>query len=145
MPLGRLDPNMLIGFVVRDEAEWVDLRRIKELGCIPCLAFGVWVQILILGAQLSCTIFAIADEPPTCPGADEDEMGLESLSDPVELEEDAGVDDARRRPSCTRARHGSNSTTHSASTSNSGGVETEEDPVAPITPLPSARFDLSVG
>ncbi|KAJ7744422.1 hypothetical protein B0H16DRAFT_1889681 [Mycena metata] len=60
MPLSGLDPSVLIGFVVRDEAEWVDLRRVKEL---------------------PRAIFAIADEPPTWPGAD-DEMGLESISDP---------------------------------------------------------------
>ncbi|KAJ7812965.1 peptidase family C54-domain-containing protein [Mycena leptocephala] len=53
MPLSGLGPSMLVGFVVRDEAEWVDLRRrIKEL---------------------PRTIFA--DEPPTWPSADDDEMG----------------------------------------------------------------------
>ncbi|KAJ6491162.1 hypothetical protein C8R45DRAFT_196613 [Mycena sanguinolenta] len=47
----------------------------------------------------------------------------------------------------THAHHGSNSTTHSASTSDSSKsgalseVETE-DSVAPVTPLPNARFDL---
>ncbi|KAJ7105380.1 hypothetical protein C8R44DRAFT_332379 [Mycena epipterygia] len=27
MPFSGLDPSMLIGFVCRDEAEWIDLRR----------------------------------------------------------------------------------------------------------------------
>jgi hypothetical protein len=27
MPLSGLDPSMLLGFVCRDEGEWVDLRR----------------------------------------------------------------------------------------------------------------------
>ncbi|KAF8174976.1 peptidase family C54-domain-containing protein [Mycena galopus ATCC 62051] len=151
MPLSGLDPSMLIGFVVRDEAEWVDLRRrVKEL---------------------PRTIFGIQDEPPTWPGADDDDdMGLESISDPEEADDaDTGFDDgdvssASHAPSSsvshavsgtastfshTHAHHGSNSTTHSASTSNSSGarseeVDTEEDPVAPITPLPTtARFDLT--
>jgi cysteine protease ATG4 len=100
-------------------------------------------------------------------------MGLESVSDPEEIE-DAGGDDgdmssASHGPSNashgdavssashvavssfshTHAHHNSNSTTHSASTTSSGKtrseVDTEEDPVAPITPLPGARFDLSGG
>ncbi|KAJ7740167.1 hypothetical protein B0H14DRAFT_3515643 [Mycena olivaceomarginata] len=60
--------SMLIGFMVRDEVEWVDLRRrIKEL---------------------PHTIFAIADELSTWPGTDDnDDMGLESISDPEEVEE----------------------------------------------------------
>ncbi|KAJ6491180.1 hypothetical protein C8R45DRAFT_1213193 [Mycena sanguinolenta] len=150
MPMSGLDPSMLLGFVCRDEAEWVDLRRrIKEL---------------------PRTIFAIQDEPPTWPGADDDDDMLESISDPEE-EVDVGVDDgdvsttshaasstshatssASHVPasafSHTHAHHGSNSTTHSASTSNSSKsgarseVDTEEDSVAPVTPLPNARFDL---
>ncbi|KAJ7330308.1 peptidase family C54-domain-containing protein [Mycena albidolilacea] len=145
MPLSGLDPSMLIGFMVRDEAEWVDLRRrIKE-------------------ASLPRTIFAIADEPPTWPGADDDDdMGLESISDPEEVEElgdDGDISTTSHAPSSsashaagsgfshTHAHHGSNSTTHSTSTGSSSArseeVDTEEDPVAPITPLPNARFDLS--
>ena len=27
MPLSGLDPSMLIGFLVKDEADWVDWRR----------------------------------------------------------------------------------------------------------------------
>ncbi|KAJ7444120.1 hypothetical protein B0H11DRAFT_2343031 [Mycena galericulata] len=34
MPLSRLDSSMLIGFVCRDEGEWVDLRR--KVGELPC-------------------------------------------------------------------------------------------------------------
>ncbi|KAJ7197343.1 hypothetical protein C8J57DRAFT_1546039 [Mycena rebaudengoi] len=36
------------------------------------------------GTVLLRTIFAIQDEPPTWPGADDDEMGLESISSPEE-------------------------------------------------------------
>ncbi|KAJ7768174.1 hypothetical protein DFH07DRAFT_769384, partial [Mycena maculata] len=76
MPLTGLDPSMLIGFVCRDEAEWVDLRRRVS--------------------ELPRTIFSIQDEPPTWPGADDDdEMGLESVSDPEEVADadDTGFDD----------------------------------------------------
>jgi cysteine protease ATG4 len=125
-----------------------------------------------LHPQLPRTIFAIQDEPPTWPGADDDDdMGPESISDPEEIE-DAGSDgdmssashaplsnashgDAASSASHvatssfahTHAHHNSNFTTHSASTASSGKtrseVDTEEDPVAPITPLPGAHFDLS--
>ncbi|KAK6981095.1 peptidase family C54-domain-containing protein [Favolaschia claudopus] len=142
MPLSGLDPSMLLGFVVRDEAEWVDLRRrVKEL---------------------PRTIFAIQDEPPTWPGAeDDDDMGLESISDPeeVEGEDDGDISTTSHAPSSsvssppsstfshTHSHHDSKSTIHSASTSSSRSeeVDTEEDPVAPITPLPNARFDLGDG
>ncbi|KAJ7088981.1 hypothetical protein C8R44DRAFT_818952 [Mycena epipterygia] len=87
MPLSGLDPSMLIGFVARDETEWIELRR--RIG------------------QLPRTVFAVQDEPPTWPGADDDDddgIGLESISDP----EEAGLDDATRgsTPSrrCPRAR-----------------------------------------
>ncbi|KAJ7325977.1 hypothetical protein DFH08DRAFT_886501 [Mycena albidolilacea] len=55
-----------------DEAKWADLRRRNK--------------------ELPRTIFAIADEPVTWPGADDDGMGPESISHP-EVEQDAGVDD----------------------------------------------------
>ncbi|KAJ7712211.1 hypothetical protein B0H16DRAFT_1814741 [Mycena metata] len=143
-------------FVCRDEAEWVDLRRrVKEL---------------------PRTIFAIVDEPPMWPGADDDDdMGLENISDSEEVA-DAGFEGAdgdgdgdvssvshashvvssashvaASTFSHTHARHGSNSNTHSTSTTSissgarSSEVDTEEDSVAPITPLPGSRFDLSGG
>ncbi|KAJ7109010.1 hypothetical protein C8R43DRAFT_183653 [Mycena crocata] len=150
MALSGLDPSMLIGFVVRDEAEWVDLRRRVS--------------------ELPRTIFAIQDEPPTWPG--DDEMGLESISDPEEEEDttfdDGDVSSASHAPSSSAshgvssASHGvsnashvpastfshthahSNSTNSTSTTSTrSEEVDTEEDPVAPITPLPNSRFDLS--
>ncbi|KAJ7075202.1 peptidase family C54-domain-containing protein [Mycena belliarum] len=152
MPLSGLDPSMLLGFVCRDEAEWVDLRR--RVGELPR------------------TIFAIQDEPPSWPGADDDDDMLESISDP---EEEAALDDgdvssASHAPpsseshaaessashavssashvaastfSHTHQHSNSNSTATSNSTASSGDVDTEEDAVAPITPLPGSRFDLS--
>ncbi|KAJ6468743.1 hypothetical protein C8R45DRAFT_1218633 [Mycena sanguinolenta] len=106
------------------------------------------------------TIFAIRDEPPTWSGADDDEM-LERISDPEE-EVDFGVDDGEISTtshatssvsastfSHTHAHHGFNSTMQSTFTSNnrnsgahSEEMDMEEDSVAPVTPLPNARFDL---
>jgi hypothetical protein len=39
-------------------------------------------------------IFDIADEPPTWPGADDDDMDLQSISDPEDVEEEIGMDDS---------------------------------------------------
>ncbi|KAJ7751049.1 hypothetical protein B0H16DRAFT_837517 [Mycena metata] len=144
MPMSGLDLSMLVGFVCRDEAEWVDLRRrVKEL---------------------PRTIFAIVDDPPTWPGADDDDMGLENISDPEEVVDDGDVSSVSHAShavssashvaastfSHTHAHHGSNSITHSTSTtSTSSGARSSEvdteDPVALITPLPGSRFDLNGG
>ncbi|KAJ7228042.1 hypothetical protein C8J57DRAFT_1730659 [Mycena rebaudengoi] len=143
-----LDPTMIIGFVFRYEVERVDLRR----------------RITLLPRM----IFAIQDEPPTWLGADDDdERGLESISDPEEGRVDAeGVDDGEGNmrffdKASSNASHGvssnashAHSSTHYHSNSNSttsstrtrSKEDTEEDPVAPNTPLPTTtRFDLSGG
>ncbi|KAF8633482.1 hypothetical protein AX15_001409 [Amanita polypyramis BW_CC] len=65
MPMSGLDPSMLIGFLCRDEAEWVDFKR--RVGGLPR------------------TIFSIQDEPPSWPSDSDDNMGLESISDPEDL------------------------------------------------------------
>ncbi|KAJ7433638.1 hypothetical protein B0H11DRAFT_757814 [Mycena galericulata] len=145
MPLSGLDPSMLIGFVCRDEAEWMDLRR--RVGELPR------------------TIFGIQDEPPTWPGADDDDdMGLESVSDPEEVEDvvdDGDVSSASHAVSTSSHgisnsshvaasafshTHAHSSSSHSTSTTSSSArseeVDTEEDAVAPITPLPGARFEI---
>ncbi|RXW23562.1 hypothetical protein EST38_g2288 [Candolleomyces aberdarensis] len=62
MPLSGLDPSMLIGFLCKNEEEWKDLRK----------------RIV----ELPKTIFAIQDEPPSWPEDSEDDMGLESISEP---------------------------------------------------------------
>ncbi|KAF8144302.1 hypothetical protein K438DRAFT_2102483 [Mycena galopus ATCC 62051] len=99
-------------------------------------------------------IFAIDGALPTWPGADDDDMGLQSISGP---EEEVWMDDGNVSStshgvstspfSHMHQRHNCNSTTHSASTSSSGArseeVDTEEGPVTPITPLPKARFEFS--
>ncbi|KAG6905650.1 hypothetical protein DXG01_001444 [Tephrocybe rancida] len=147
MPLSGLDPSMLIGFLCKDEADWEDFRR--RVGELPR------------------TVFSVQEEPPTWPVDFDDNMGLESISEPdpddllMEMEmddEDEGDDDDDDGDGEqffeTRSASASTSST-SASGSGSGSsarrgkgralseeVDTEEDPVDPITPLPNARFSI---
>ncbi|KAJ7106384.1 hypothetical protein C8R44DRAFT_886254 [Mycena epipterygia] len=84
------DPSMLIGFVVRDEVEWVDLRR--RIGEVHVCIYGLLRPcpslpppspspcFPICFSLLSHSAVAIQHEPPTWPGADDDDMGLESIS-----------------------------------------------------------------
>ncbi|KAG5638669.1 hypothetical protein DXG03_004010 [Asterophora parasitica] len=119
--------------------------------------------------QLPRTIFAIAGEPPTWPGADDDDMGLESISDPEEAEDEVGMDDgnvssASHAPS-SNPSHGVSTSSHFAASTRSPTRTNITTPIppptplrravaaraarkstprrAPITPLPGARFDLS--
>ncbi|KAJ7710633.1 hypothetical protein B0H17DRAFT_1123759 [Mycena rosella] len=124
MPLSVLDPSILTGFGCRNGAEWPP-----------------W------------TILAIQDEQPSWPGADDDdEMGLQSVSDP-EKAEDVGEDEetpcpTRRTPrprplSYTHAPSNSpNSTSTVSSCARGEKVDAEEDSVMPLTPLPCVRFDI---
>ncbi|KAG6827735.1 hypothetical protein H0H92_010613 [Tricholoma furcatifolium] len=166
MPLSGLDPSMLIGFLCKDEEEWRDLRRRV--------------------AGLPRTVFSVQEEPPTWPSDSDDNMGLESISEPdpedllmdMDMEdEDQDQDrdddgDADRDVDADDAQEGDESDegdadldeerfTHarsaSASTSSASGsgyrgdggratseeVDTEEDPVDPITPLPNSRFAIN--
>ncbi|KAJ7939267.1 hypothetical protein B0H13DRAFT_1851003 [Mycena leptocephala] len=71
VPVSWLDRSMPIGFVCRNEAELIDFRKVGEL---------------------HRTMFRIQDEPPPWPGADDDDdMGLDSVSDPEETA-DPGID-----------------------------------------------------
>jgi Peptidase family C54 len=53
MPLSGLDPSMLIGFLCKDEDEWVDFRRRVR----RCVAFSI---CLLMGG-LICFFIACAD------------------------------------------------------------------------------------
>ncbi|KAJ3921692.1 cysteine protease [Lentinula edodes] len=138
MPLSGLDPSMLIGFLCRDEKDWVDFRR----------------RVV----QLPKTIFSIQDEAPSWAADSADNMGLESMSDPdevdtMELEDedepslDVSIQSRSRSASLSLSsvsQHGSAGGARS-DRSKSEEIDTEEDPVDPITPGPSAtRFDSSV-
>ena len=106
------------------------------------------------------TIFAIQDEPPTWPSDWEDNLGFESISEPDDVDADSNEhadegDGDGNGDGDVEDREGEEEQffdTRSGSTS-SGGVErprgksedidTEEDPVGPITPGPGARsFDV---
>ncbi|KNZ71586.1 Cysteine protease ATG4 [Termitomyces sp. J132] len=150
MPLSGLDPSMLIGFVCRDESDWEDFRR--RVGELPK------------------TVFSVQEEPPSWPSDVDDNMGLESFSEPdpddflldmdheekQDEDEDEDEDEERDEYFDTRSPSASTSTS-SASASQSGSasghggkrargtsedVDTEEDSVDPVTPLPNARFTI---
>ena len=73
MPMSGLDPSMLIGFLCRDEGEWADFKR--RVGELPR------------------TIFSVQDEPPAWTLDSDDNMGLESISDPEDEVDEGEVDD----------------------------------------------------
>ncbi|GJE89232.1 cysteine protease atg4-like protein [Phanerochaete sordida] len=118
MPLSGLDPSMLIGFLVKDEAEWQDLKsRITELN-----------------SRSKAPVLHLQDEPPNWNS--DSEMGLESISEPdFDLpDEDDEFADAE-----DRMREGSASPDTSVPSTSSKSPEeddTEDDPVDPITPGP---------
>ncbi|KAG6855157.1 hypothetical protein H0H87_007545 [Tephrocybe sp. NHM501043] len=143
MPLSGLDPSMLIGFLCKDEADWYDFRR--RVGELPR------------------TVFSVQEEPPTWPSDLDDNMGLESISEPDPddlLLDDMDIEDEKEHDEDAEEQffdtHSASASTSSTSASGSGSgsvhrrdgrgtseeVDTEEDPVDPITPLPNARFSL---
>ncbi|KAJ7695131.1 hypothetical protein B0H17DRAFT_1056529 [Mycena rosella] len=66
MPLGGLDPSMLVGFLCRDAEEWTDFRK----------------RVL----ELPRAIFSVQEEPPSWPSVDlggdddDDALALESIA-----------------------------------------------------------------
>ncbi|KAF9542127.1 hypothetical protein CPC08DRAFT_770477 [Agrocybe pediades] len=141
MPMSGLDPSMLIGFLVRDEKDWRDFRR--RVGKLPR------------------TIFSVQDEAPTWPSDSDDNMGLESISEPDDLDLDddeeglevQGEDDEEGDEGEieqffeTRSRSASSASNAGQESSRRGSrqseeVDTEEDPVGPMTPGPGSKFDI---
>ncbi|EPQ61373.1 hypothetical protein GLOTRDRAFT_69761 [Gloeophyllum trabeum ATCC 11539] len=123
MPLSGLDPSMLIGFLCKDENDWLDFRRrMAEL------------------SRKHKPIFSIQDEPPSWPSDSDEYMGLESISEP-----DMDIDMPEEEEEFMDAR----STSASPAASIPGGgkgseVDTEEDPIGPITPGPSSRSTFEI-
>ncbi|KAH8980199.1 hypothetical protein EDB92DRAFT_1937183 [Lactarius akahatsu] len=133
MPLSGLDPSMLIGFLCKTEADWIDLRRrVAEL------------------FKNHKTIFSIVDEPPSWSDADD---SLESMSDPDEEEDmpddkdssrsgvgdedgDTREDDETRMAIFSMRAMPSSviGSLRAASESGQSGGGTEDDPVGPVTP-----------
>ncbi|KAG8220332.1 cysteine protease required for autophagy [Butyriboletus roseoflavus] len=144
MPLSGLDPSMLLGFLCKDEKDWIDLRR----------------RINELNAKYK-TIFTIQDEPPSWPSDSDEFMALESISDPDDMEMDPEEEDdievvdgdgAEELPVRTRDAEDQFFDTRSTSispvcSSVKGGTkgseaDTEEDPIGPITPGPNSIFEV---
>ncbi|KAF9477390.1 hypothetical protein BDN70DRAFT_861911 [Pholiota conissans] len=132
MPLSGLDPSMLIGFLCRDEAEWWDFRkRVSEL---------------------PKTIFSIENEPPTWPSDSDDNMGLESISEPDDFsmdDEEGDEEDAEQffdtRSSSSPASEGDDDNSRSRRHHHAHRHSTdtsEEEPADPLTPGPTSKFDL---
>lgn len=107
------------------------------------------------------TIFTIQDEPPSWPSDSDEFMGLESISDPDDMEMDPDEEDgievvdsegAEGRPVRTRDAEDQFFDTRSTSispvcSSVKGGTkgseaDTEEDPIGPITPGPNSTFEV---
>ncbi|TFY74660.1 hypothetical protein EWM64_g9352 [Hericium alpestre] len=142
MPLSGLDPSMLIGFLCKDEADWKDLRRrVADL------------------SKNHKTIFSIQDEPPSWPSDSDDNMGLESMSEPDmdidmpddddDADGDVGGDFFDASEGRDRSPSASPSPDIDASSARDGAksVDTEdsEDPVGPITPGPRSTFESERG
>ncbi|EPS95700.1 hypothetical protein FOMPIDRAFT_143470 [Fomitopsis schrenkii] len=124
MPLSGLDPSMLVGFLVKDEDDWIDFRRrVAEL------------------AKTHKQIFYIHDEPPNWPSDPEDSIGLESISEPdIDMPEDDDDDfsDRARSPSASPD-------TSVQGVGSKSEADTEDDPIGPVTPGPGtakSSFDI---
>ncbi|TFK48111.1 hypothetical protein OE88DRAFT_604347 [Heliocybe sulcata] len=117
--LSGLDPSMLIGFLCKDEGDWLDFRRrMADL------------------ARKHKPIFSIQDEPPSWPSDSEEFMGLESISEP-DMDMDMPEDEEGEEFLDARST--------SASPAPGGSVDTEDDPIGPITPGPSSRSTFDMG
>ncbi|KAJ8469645.1 hypothetical protein ONZ45_g16824 [Pleurotus djamor] len=123
---------MLLGFLCKDEADWIDLRRrVAEL------------------AKEYKAIFSIQDEPPSWPS--DSEMGLESISEPDDIDIDSdGEGELGHDDNDEEQFFDTRSATPSTSSASAKGGkrgkseenDTEDDPVDPITPGPNSKFDL---
>ncbi|PPQ74689.1 hypothetical protein CVT24_003767 [Panaeolus cyanescens] len=169
MPLSGLDPSMLIGFLCRDEADWEDFKRRVERVRILFFLILCFTDIFV---QLPRQIFSLQDEPPSWPSDSDDNMGLESISEPdpddILLEDDDSgllgkedgdrddedededdLDDAEGEQFFdTRSESASMSSASGPSRhgrshrSRSEDLDTEEDPVDPLTPGANSKFDI---
>lgn len=139
MPLSGLDPSMLLGFLCKDENDWVDLRRrVNELN------------------HRHRTIFTIQDEPPSWPSDCDEFMGLESIDEPDDLEmdleddpseEETNINKSEDRPDNDDFFDTRSTSVSPVESSVKGGAkgseaDTEDDPIGPITPGPNSAFEV---
>lgn len=128
IPLSGLDPSMLLGFLCKDETDWIDLRkRVNEL------------------MHKHKPIFTIQDEPPSWPSDSDEFMGLESISEPdIDMEFDGdGVErDDREQPENEDQFFDTRSASQSSVPKGQGSeIDTEEDPIGPVTPGPNSMLE----
>ncbi|KAG1786366.1 cysteine protease required for autophagy [Suillus plorans] len=128
IPLSGLDPSMLLGFLCKDETDWIDLRkRVNEL------------------MHKHKPIFTIQDEPPSWPSDSDEFMGLESISEPdIDMEFDGdGVErDDQEQPENEDQFFDTRSASQSSvPKGHSSEIDTEEDPIGPITPGPNSMLE----
>ncbi|TFK84588.1 hypothetical protein K466DRAFT_496300 [Polyporus arcularius HHB13444] len=117
MPLSGLDPSMLLGFLCKDEGEWLDLKdRITEL------------------FRTNKSIFSLANEPPQYP-SDSDDMGLESVSEPdIDMPDDEEFSLGNSPGGSPNGSFRGSAVGGSIGGSVKSEVDTEDDPIAPLTP-----------
>ncbi|KAI0716156.1 peptidase family C54-domain-containing protein [Cerioporus squamosus] len=126
MPLSGLDPSMLLGFLCKDEGEWLDLKdRITEL------------------FRSNKSIFSLANEPPHYP-SDSDDMGLESVSEPdIDMPDDEEFSLGNSPGGSPNGSLRGSAVGGSVGGSVKSEVDTEEDPIAPLTPSAGkTSFDI---
>jgi hypothetical protein len=97
MPLSGLNPTLLIGALRRDEAEWVDLRRMNEVRHSFVVHLAC-VLICIHSCPVRSSPFRTSRQRGS--GADDNAIGLKSISDPEKIGGNAGeVSSASHAPS----------------------------------------------
>ncbi|KAK7688333.1 hypothetical protein QCA50_008705 [Cerrena zonata] len=126
MPLSGLDPSMLMGFLCKDEQDWVDFRhRVSQLS----------------KRSHKATVITIQDEPPNW--TSDSEMDLRSMSD-HDIDIDLPEEDDEDEMSSSGASRAASVSSPDTSISAQGGGDTEDDPLGPITPgAAKLSFDLS--
>ncbi|THH26852.1 hypothetical protein EUX98_g7341 [Antrodiella citrinella] len=126
MPLSGLDPSMLMGFLCKNEQDWLDFRA----------------KVADLNSRYKATVLSIQDEPPNWPS--DSEMGLESISEPdIDMPEDEEEEEDGSSSELGRSRSASVSSPDTSvsvqggagsGTGSKSEVDTEDDPIDPITP-----------
>jgi cysteine protease ATG4 len=86
------------------------------------------------------TIFTIQDEPPSWPSDSDEFMGLESISEPdIDMEFDG---DGGERVENEDQFFDTRSSDSPVAKGQNSEVDTEEDPIGPITPGPNSTFEV---
>ncbi|OBZ79635.1 Cysteine protease ATG4 [Grifola frondosa] len=119
MPLSGLDPSMLLGFLCKDENDWNDFRQRMNEVCRN---------------HKKAMVFSISEEEHPSYQSDL-ETNLESISEPdIDMPDDDEFSDGNS--------HSASPDTSIQGISGKSEVDTEEDPIDPLTPGGKPSFDL---